>query len=409
MTAKATRSSTEPVVVLQRGREASLRRRHPWLFQSAIDRVEGKPAPGDTVVVRAARGEVAGRGAWSPRSKISVRMWTYGHQDPAVDEALIRARVNSALALRREHLRDERSGCRLIFAESDGLPGVIADRYADVLVCSFLSTGAERWREVIIDALVEALEPAAVFERSDSSMRGREGLEPRTGLLRGVEPPELVEIDERGCRYLVDVRRGHKTGFYLDQRESRTAVAARASGRLLNAFSYTGGFSVAALVASERGEGAVTSALDIDSSADALALAARNAERNGVDARREAIEGNVFEVLRRFRAEGRRFDTIVLDPPKFADSRARVKKAARGYKDINLLACQLLEPGGLLATFSCSGMLEPQLFQKIVADAALDAGRFGRIVQRLGHPDDHPLALAFPEGRYLKGLLVRVD
>jgi len=391
-------------VVLERGRERSLLRRHPWVFSGAIADVQGGPAPGDTVEVVAANGLVLGRGAFSPRSQIAVRMWTFD-PDEAVDGALLRSRLERALATREPVApEDEPAGRRLVNAESDGLPGIVVDRYGDHLVCQFLSAGAERWKGEVVQSLEELLSPAGITERSDSDVRQKEGLGPATGLLRGTEPPERVEIREREVRYLVDVRHGHKTGFYLDQRENRARVASHAAGRsVLNAFAYTGGFGVAALAAG------AASLTNVESSAPLLAHLADHVALNGLDpARVESVEGNAFSVLRAFRAEERRFDLVVLDPPKFAESRSRIEAAARGYKDVNLLACQLLAPGGLLATFSCSGLLPTELFQKIVADAALDAGRDARILSRMSQAPDHVVSLAFPEGSYLKGLLCRV-
>jgi 23S rRNA (cytosine1962-C5)-methyltransferase len=394
-------------VVLKKGREKSLLRRHPWVFSGAVETVHGSPGPGETVEVVAAKGTLLGRGAFSPRSQIAVRMWSFDPEE-AIDAAFLRRRLERALATREPVPADqEPAGRRLVNAESDGLPGVVVDRYGEHLVCQLLSAGAERFREEIVAALGELLSPAGIYERSDGEGREKEGLAPSTGLVAGEEPPERIEIREGACRYLVDVRAGHKTGFYLDQRENRALVARHAAGaRVLNAFAYTGGFGLAAQAA---GAAAVT---HVESSGALLDEIRANAEASGLGSpggsAAELVEGNVFSILRGFRAEERRFDLVVLDPPKFADARSRVEAAARGYKDINLLACQLLVPGGLLATFSCSGVLEAALFGKIVADAAVDAGRDGRILRRLTQAPDHPVGLAFPEGRYLKGLLCRV-
>ncbi len=390
-------------VRLKADREDSAKRRHPWIFSGAIEHVAGQPVAGDTVEVRGKDGRLYGRAAYSPQSQIKARMWTFA--DEPIDAAFFRRRLENALALRRERLAEPQGGCRLVNAESDLLPGVVVDRYAGVLVIQLLTTGAERWRDSIAAALRELLpEATCLYERSDAESRDKEGLAPRSGLLWGEEPPEDLEIEENGCCYRVDVRGGHKTGFYLDQRDNRAWVARYAAGaEALNAFSYTGGFGIAALKAG------AASVVNVDASVAALDLARVNAGRNGLD--REAfqcLEGNVFSVLRAFRAENRRFDLIVLDPPKFVDSRAHLEKASRGYKDINLLACQLLRPNGLLFTFSCSGLMPGDLFQKIVADAALDAGRPAQILHRLGTPSDHPTLLAFPEGTYLKGLACRV-
>jgi len=292
---------------------------------------------------------------------------------------------------------------RLVHSESDGLPGVTVDRYAEWLVIQLTTAGAERWKVEIVERLRAIVPCAGVWERSDAEVRTKEGLPRVSGRLAGDEPPELVEIVEGPCRFLVDVRRGHKTGFYLDQRENRERLAEWAPGRdVLNCFAYTGAFAVSALAAGAR------HATSVDTSADALQDAERHVELNGLDpSRAEQIEGDAFRVLRRMRDEGRRFDLVVLDPPRFADSRQQLPGACRGYKDINLLAAKLLSPDGVLFTFSCSGHMGPELFQKIVADAFLDAGRDGRILRRLGPAPDHPTALGFPEGSYLKGLVCR--
>jgi len=406
-------------VTLRPGRDASLLRRHPWVFSGAIASIDGSAEPGDTVDVCSADGRFVGRGAWSPSSQIRIRMWTFD-ADEEVGPDLLRARIERALACRLP-ASEEPAGRRLVHAESDGLPGVIVDRYGDFLVCQLLSVGAERWREEIVDALRETVAPAGIWERSDAEVRSKESLPERTGLLWGDEPPELLEIVEGPCRHLVDPRKGHKTGFYLDQRRNRAELAelvaagALPSGtsgaRVLNCFSYSGAFGHAVLAAgggAGGNQGAVERVTHVESSADALELLERTARLNDFDPDAvETVEGNVFSVLRAFRAEERQFDLVILDPPKFADSRRRLDAAARGYKDINLLAFQLLAPGGLLATFSCSGALQPDLFQKIVADASLDAGRDARILRHLAQADDHPVGLSFPEGRYLKGMICR--
>ena len=394
-------------VRLKPGRDKSLKRRHPWVFSGAIGSVEGDVPAGDTVEVMSAEGASFGHGAYSPASQIAVRMWSFA-RDEKVDADFLAARVAKAVARRQGEAAREANGDnaqRLINAESDGLPGLIVDRYADFLVCQLRSAGAERWRDEIVAALAAAVPHRGIWERSDTGARAKEGLEPRIGLLAGEEPPELVEIAEGPCRFLVDVRHGHKTGFYLDQRDNRTLVAAHARGReVLNAFAYTGAFGIQALAA---GAAKVT---NVESAPGLLALAARHITHNGLDeAAVEDIEGDVAQVLRRFRDSRREFDLIVLDPPKFAESSSQVPAASRGYKDINLLAFKLLRPGGLLFTFSCSAHVRPELFQKIVADAALDAGREARILQRLAQPADHPVALSFPEAGYLKGLVCGVD
>jgi 23S rRNA (cytosine1962-C5)-methyltransferase len=295
--------------------------------------------------------------------------------------------------------------CRLVNAESDGLPGLLVDRYGEFIVCQFLARGPELWKKDIVASIAALTSCTGIYERSDVDVREKEGLSPATGVLFGQEPPELLEIEEKRCRFMVDVKRGQKTGFYLDQRDNRACVAENAKGAdMLNCFAYTGAFGIAALVA---GAEHVT---NIESSADALELAARNVQLNGIDVGKvENITGDVFQVLRKYRDSRRQFSLIILDPPKFAGSRSQLAGASRGYKDINLLAFKLLKPGGLLFTFSCSGLMSAELFQKIVADAALDAGCHAQIIRRLAQAEDHPTALEFPEGSYLKGFMCRVD
>jgi 23S rRNA (cytosine1962-C5)-methyltransferase len=345
-----------------------------------------------------------GLGAYSPQSQISVRVWTF-EPGEEVGPAFFGRRLASALEERRPLVESNLfTGYRIVNAESDGLPGLIVDRYGSFLVCQFLAAGSERWRADIVSQLAALIPCDGIYERSDADVRSKEGLEPRTGVLAGVEPPELVDVREGDCSYLVDVRHGHKTGFYLDQRDNRTLLAGFTKGvDVLDCFTYTGGFSVRAL------KGGAKNVCAVDSSGDALALARRNAEHNGQDlGRLEMIDGDVFHVLRKFRDIGRSFDVIVLDPPKFVVSRKQLEGASRGYKDINLLAFKLLRPGGVLFTFSCSSLMLPDLFQKIVADAALEAGREAQIIRRLSQGTDHPVALSFPEGAYLKGLVCRV-
>lgn len=390
-----------PAVVLKRGREESLRRRHPWIFSGAIASAAGEPEPGDTVEVRTAGGEPVALGAYSPESQIAVRVWTF---DPSerIDEGFLGRRLRRAVS-GREPL--EPGGCgRLVYSESDGLPGVIVDRYAEYLVCQFLSAGAERWRGEIVAALGSLVAAGGIYERSDVEVRAKEGLEPRTGVLAGAEPPGLVEVGQGGLRFLVDIRRGQKTGFYLDQGENREIAAPYlGGGEVLDCFCGTGSFAAAALAAGAR---SVTAA---DSSADALVLARRNLELNGIDPSRAVFEeGNVFGLLRGYRNEGRRFDAVVLDPPKFADARHRLDAAARGYKDINLQAMKVLAPGGILVTFSCSHHVDAGTFRTLVAFAAADAGREVQILRQLHQASDHPVALNFPESEYLKGLVCRV-
>ncbi len=391
-------------VILKQEREASLRRRHPWVFTGAIDRLLGTPQAGDTVEVVSAEGRLLARGAYSPRSQIAVRVWSFEPDEP-IDEAFFRGRLARAIAVRKSlPLADATNAYRLVNGESDGLPGVIVDHYAGFHVCQFLSAGAEAWRQTIVALLSQEAPCRGIYERSDVDVRAKEGLSPRAGLLWGEEPPELVEIFEGPCRFLVDVRRGRKTGFYLDQRDNRAVVALFSRGKeVLNCFAYTGAFGIWAI------QGGAASVTNIESSAEALALAQRIVALNGLEPGRvEVVQADAFKELRSMRDRGRQFDVVILDPPKFAESQAHIPKASRGYKDINLLAFKLLRPQGVLFTFSCSGLVSPELFQKIVADAALDAGRWVHILGRLGQAADHPLSTNFPEGLYLKGLICRV-
>lgn len=393
-----------PSVILKPGREKSVQRHHPWIFSGAIARVEGDPQPGETVVVRAADGTPLASGAYSPQSQIAVRAWTF---DPTgtVDPAFLRSRLERAFALRHSSFNIRHSNAyRLVNAESDGLPGLIVDRYGDYLVCQFLTAGAEFWKREIVTLLADLHPYTGIYERSDVEVREKEGLALATGVLAGSPPPDELEIEEYACRFVVDVRHGHKTGFYLDQRDNRVLMAEYAAGReVLNGFAYTGAFGIWAL------KGGAARVVNVESSASVLELARRNIELNSLDGDKvENVVGDVFQVLRYYRDARRQFDLIVLDPPKFAESRSQVERATRGYKDINLLAFKLLRPGGLLFTFSCSGLIAPDLFQSVVAGAALDAGRDAQILQRLTQAPDHPVALNFPEGEYLKGLVCRV-
>lgn len=394
-------------LILMPGKERSaMKQHHPWLFAGSVGRLEGRARPGDTVEVLADNLRPLGRAAYSPESQIRARFWTFDPEE-SVDDAFFKRRVAAAVA-RREALPELRGqdGVRLIHAESDGLPGVIADRYGDTVVVQLTSAGADKWRKAIVSALVRATGCVRVYERSDSEVRALEGLQPTTGWLYGVAPTEGLSIMENGVRLAVDIAGGHKTGFYLDQRENRSLLGELAAGKdILNCFCYTGGFSLQALA------GGATSVLSIDSSGPALAQARANLALNPrlPAERAEWLEADVFQALRDFRKGGQYFDLIVLDPPKFAPSAAHAERAARAYKDINVLGCRLLRPGGLLMSYSCSGGIGLEMFQKIVAGAAHDAGRNARIVRRLAGAADHPVALNFPEGEYLKGLLVQVD
>lgn len=389
-------------VTLKPGRDKSLRRRHPWIFSGALQE-PGRPLPvGETVRVLAADGAPLAVGAWSPASQLRVRVWSF---DPGaeIETAFFRARLQRALDLRAVFVPADQTACRLVNAESDGLPGLVVDRYGDFLVCQFLAAGVDARRETLVGLLQELVSPAGIYERSDVEVRRKEALPPRSGPLAGEEPPARIKVQLDGRPLFADVRRGHKTGLYLDQACNFGVIRRHAAGaEVLNCFAYTGAFTVAALSA---GAGKVTA---VESSADAQQEAAANLALNGIDEQRvEAVKGDCFEVLRGCRDAGRQFDMVILDPPKFVSSAQQLKRGSRGYKDINLLAIKLLKPGGILVTFSCSGHVAADLFQKIVADAAQDAGRDVQITRYLGQSPDHPVALAFPEGRYLKGLVCR--
>ncbi len=389
-------------IILKPGREKSLRLRHPWVFSGAIDRVRGVPKAGDTLDVLSSAGEWLGRAAYSPISNIRARVWTFD-PDAVVDAALMRNRVESALALRAALVPEaETDALRLVHGESDGLPGVIVDRYAGWLVIQCLTAGADAWKDTIIDSLVELTGITQVYERSDVDVRHLEGLPERAGLVRGTAAPEEVTIVENGLKFGVDLRSGQKTGFYLDQRRNRQRLRQLSAGRdILNCFCYTGAFSAYSLAGGAR------SVLSVDSSGEVLKAGAQNLRLNGLNEELATwLDGDVFQVLRKLRDQGRSFDMVVLDPPKFAPTVVQVEQATRGYKDINLLALKLLRPGGLLFTFSCSGGVSADLFQKIVAGAALDARVDARIVEHLSQGVDHPVALNFPEGTYLKGLVL---
>ena len=390
-------------VRLKPGRERSLLRRHPWVYSGAIDAVSGAPGSGDTVEVRAADGRFLAWAAWSPRSQIRARVWSFDQAEVPGPE-LLRGRIEQALALRHA-LASQHNALRLVHGEADLLPGFIVDRYADTLVAQVLSAGIERWRDVLADALIDQTGCKRIYERSDADVRELEGLQVRAGIMRGDAPAVPLDIQEHGVRYAVDVIGGQKSGFYLDQRDNRRRIRDLAAGReVLNCFCYTGGFALAAL------SGGARSVVSVDSSGPALELARRNGQTNGLglDARRaQWIEADVFRYLRDARSQGRGFDLIVLDPPKFAPTEKHAPAAARAYKDINLSAFRLLRPGGLLATFSCSGGVSADLFQKIVAGAVADAGASATLLERFQASSDHPVLLEFPEGEYLKGLLLR--
>ncbi len=389
---------------LKPGRERSLLNRHPWVFSGAIEKTIGDPAPGETVEIVSSNGEWLAHGAYSPTSSIRARVWSWDRNE-SIGELFFKRRIQRSSDMRDALFSNKTiDAYRVIFAESDGLPGVIADRYNQTIVVQFLSAGAEFWREVILNSLWEQESVETIYERSDVEVRKLEGLEERTGLCRGMDPPQKIELVEENVVLNVDVRSGHKTGFYLDQRDHRQMIKELPDkGRLLNCFCYTGAFTVAGMI------GGAQESISIDSSADAVDLAREHIKLNQLgSSRAEFIVGDVFSELRTMRDRRESFDTIILDPPKFAPTASQVQQAARGYKDINLLAFKLLRPGGRLITFSCSGGISRDLFQKIVADAARDAAVNGVIEKTLSQPADHPISLQFPESRYLKGLVCRV-
>lgn len=388
-------------VFLKKGRDASLQRHHPWVFSGGIERIVGTPSAGDVVRVVDNRGSLLGVGAYSPSSQIRVRLFSF--VDETIDREFFKTRIARAFAKRE--LRDpENTACRLIYGESDHLPGLIVDKYKDVLVCQFLFAGLEHWKPVLVELLTELSGCTTVYERSDTNSRDKEGLPQTTGVLAGAAPSTPVMIIENGMHFGVDIVTGQKTGFFLDQADNRQYVRRKAAGKsVLNCFAYTGGFSVAALL------GGASHVVSIDSSAPALALAESNLLANGIDpSRHEAVNANVFHLLRDYQQSGKLFDMIILDPPKFAENKNQVNKAARAYKDLALQASRLLVPGGLLVTFSCSGSIDLNLFQKITFDALLDANRQGEIIKYLHQGADHPIALEFPESQYLKGLACRL-
>ncbi len=391
-------------ITLNKGRDKSLERRHQWVFEGAIASITGDPQAGDVVDIFNAGGAWLGRGLWSPQSMIRVRIMTWDQNEPC-DETLIRKKITNAVNLRRDRWENKpNAGCRLINGESDWFGGLIVDKYGPWISLQIGSAGLERYRETIAEVLNDLLSPEGIYERSDIASREKEGVEQRTGVILGKEPPARVLIDEGLYSFYVDIISGQKTGFFLDQIDNRAAVAAVSKGRtVLNCFAYSGGFTVPALA------GGAISVESVDISAPALEFCDENVKLNNLDDGRNcSTTADVFKYLRTLRDSRKSYDMIILDPPKFAESRSQLEKAARGYKDINLLAIKLLNPGGILVTFSCSGHIAPELFQSIVAGAASDAKRDSQIIQRLFQSADHPVALDYPEGTYLKGLVCRV-
>ena len=393
-----------PRLVLAKGREKSLLRRHPWVFSGAVSRMEGKARLGETIDIVDAQGKWLARGAFSPESQIRARVWTFD-KDELIDIAFFTRRLQQAQQW-RDWLaeRDGLDSYRLIAGESDSLPGVTIDRFGNFLVLQLLSAGAEYQRAAIISALQVVYPQCSIYDRSDVAVRKKEGLALAQGPVVGELPPDLLPIQENGMKLYVDIKAGHKTGYYLDQRDSRLATRRYvADKRVLNCFSYTGGFAVSALM------GYCRQVVSVDTSQEALDVAKKNVELNKLDlSKAEFIRDDVFKLLRKYRDQGETFDVIVMDPPKFVENKSQLLGACRGYKDINMLAIQLLNPGGVLLTFSCSGLMTTDLFQKIIADAAIDAGRDVQFIEQFRQAADHPVIAPYPEGLYLKGFACRV-
>lgn len=391
-------------VILKKGKEKAALQRHPWIFSGALDKVKGSPVNGEVVRVLAADQSFLAYGYYNEKSRVAVRMLEWD-ESKTVDRDWYQQKIRTAIASRAHVLRnDDTNTCRLVFSEADFLPGLIVDRYADFLSLQILSAGIESAKEEIISILREELQPKGIFDKSDATARTHEDLEINNGLLWGENPPEFLEVKENGIRYHINIAGGQKSGFYCDQRDNRLILAEYATGKsVLDCFSYSGGFSLNSL---KNGASHVTS---VDSSALALETLQQNIGLNGFEVERNAIiQSDVNKQLRVFKEEGKKFDIIVLDPPKYAPSRSALDRAARAYKDLNRLGMGLLESGGLLATFSCSGAVDIETFKQIIAWAALDAGKEVQIVKQFSQPEDHPVRISFPEGEYLKGLLIRV-
>jgi 23S rRNA (cytosine1962-C5)-methyltransferase len=394
-----------PSVKLKKGRNKSFNRKHPWIFSGAIDSVKDINQNGETVDIISGDGKLLGYGSYSSQSQISVRVLSFNTEDK-IDSDFFKQRVESAVQFREQIINTELTNTyRVINAESDFLPGLVVDKYGDVLVCQFLSAGAEFWKKKIVEILVNQVNPMGIFERSDVAVREKEGLPQSKGLLYGQKPEDIIEVIENGIKFFVDINLGHKTGFYLDQRENRKILKMFSTEKeILNCFSYTGGFSAYALQAG------ASKVVNVDSSAEALSLSDKNLFLNGIDSSKyENIQDDVFKYLRKLRDTNKQFDLIILDPPKFAESVSQIEKASRGYKDINMLALKLLRKNGILFTFSCSGHIIPDLFNKIIADAATDARREVHILKFLTQSPDHTVLTSFPEGLYLKGLVCKVS
>ncbi|RZF59468.1 class I SAM-dependent rRNA methyltransferase [Sphingobacterium corticibacterium] len=390
-------------VILHKGKEKAAWQLHPWIFSGAIKTVDGKPTNGTVVKVFNVDKEFVAYGVYNAHSRVAVRLLEWNQEFP-IDERWWRHRIQRAVALRTHLLTDQNDTVRLVFAEADFLPGLIVDKYGDFLSVQIHSSGIEAVKTIIVDELVQLLQPKGIYERSDLNARQHEGLPDANGLLYGEKPSDFVDVIENGIRYQINIIEGQKSGFYCDQRDNRSLTAQYVKGkRVLDCFCYTGGFTLNAL---KSGASAVVS---VDSSALAIETLQKNLVFNKLDAAvHSTVQADVNKYLRQLGEEGEKFDVIILDPPKYAPSRSALDKAARAYKDLNRRALLLLESGGLLATFSCSGAMDIDTFKQVVAWAALDAAKEIQFIRQFSQPEDHPVRASFPEGEYLKGLLVRV-
>lgn len=390
---------------LQKGREKPVQNRHPWVFSGAVQRVEGQPKPGELVRIANTGGQYLATAYYNPHSQIQGRILSW-QEDEVIDETFWRKRLERAISSRLAlQLAPHTTAVRLVNAEADGLPGLVVDQYNEVLVLQCQTWGIDQRKQMLAEILADLLRPDAILERSDLSARQKEGLAEATGVLWGTPPAGSLHFLENGLTFEVNLQEGHKTGFYLDQRDNRALLGQGrwvAGKEVLNVFAYTGGFAVYAAA------GGAQKITNVDSSASVLELAQRNVNRVANRPQDEYVAADAFQLLRQYRTKQRLFDVVVLDPPKFANSQGDVTRATRGYKDINMLGLHLLRPGGLLATFSCSGLISADLFQKVLFGAAVDAGREVQILQVLSQASDHPVSLTFPESAYLKGFLCRV-